>query len=322
MPTTFIWKQNTCPPVGYDNIIKEENANREITIQEIDSFITSHPIVDGEKGSAKKYVKKFIDGDVEDKPEKTEFWYWLRHFSGYNNSFKFHEDGRLILRYDYNYYTLWKECMQWEEWRKIKLKELKYFEQKGLKTDNGNNGYWCHAIRLLGRLQWFTLKGEDNWTNPNGKPRKRKRQTNEPDAQLSASPKAALPEVLPNTSPPLFNAEPLPQIGSRQSNCGYIYCFNTVGNDTIYKAGKTARYTYEERLVEYVGANQPNVIVALLYVENVADAETKMINLLRNSGVLRRYKEVRGKEWFKATDNNIVNRHVTISNIFALVARG
>ena len=151
------------------------------------------------------------------------------------------------------------------------------------------------------------------------------------DTATSSSVAIAVPVVAPpppvhlpiaSSSPPV----PLPDVGtdaqtvySRPRAPGYIYCFNTVGNHNIYKAGMTEQFMYDNRLDSYDGCNKPYVVVGTLFVQNARDAERQFLTALKGSGVLKHDKEI-GKEWFRAVDeNDTVHRHVVISRIMAEV---
>ena len=98
---------------------------------------------------------------------------------------------------------------------------------------------------------------------------------------------------------------------------GHIYCFRTVGNPTIYKAGMTTRFDVKARLDEYDGANKVDVVVSCIFVEDARRAETQMLQSLKTCGVLVLDKKTLGNEWFRATGDDTVHRHVVISQIMA-----
>lgn len=130
------------------------------------------------------------------------------------------------------------------------------------------------------------------------------------------------PAPPPQPAPPVAVAVPVvaPRTLSQTiQQSGYIYCFNTLGNPNIYKAGMTHKFIYDERLTQYDGCNKPDVIVGTLFVQNAREAENQLLAALKSSGVLEPVRRM-GKEWFRATDEvDILRRHVVISGIMSNV---
>lgn len=156
--------------------------------------------------------------------------------------------------------------------------------------------YFAEQMKLLekggnGWKDYFTVR----WSEP----------------QKVEEPELPSPELPPPELPP-------PEPRGRVKQSGYIYCFNTIGNRTVYKAGKTNKTKFEERLNDYIGGNKPDIIVAVVFVEDTFNAEKKLIRELKQSGVLTTSREF-GREWFKATDDNVTRRHLIISRIMASI---
>tara|TARA_B110001452_G_scaffold16179_1_gene13258 strand:+ start:6820 stop:7122 length:303 start_codon:yes stop_codon:yes gene_type:complete len=89
-----------------------------------------------------------------------------------------------------------------------------------------------------------------------------------------------------------------------------------MGNPTIYKAGMTTRFDVNGRLDEYNGANKVDVVVSCIFVEDARRAEAQMLQSLKICGVLVLNKAL-GNEWFRATGDDTVHRHIVISQIMA-----
>ena len=81
---------------------------------------------------------------------------------------------------------------------------------------------------------------------------------------------------------------------------GLIYCFNTVGDSRIYKAGHTTR-KLEKRLAGYMGPSKPRLIVFTRRVKDSASAERMMLKLMRQC-VSITHRDDLGDEWFEAND--------------------
>ena len=82
---------------------------------------------------------------------------------------------------------------------------------------------------------------------------------------------------------------------------GIIYCFNTICNARIYKAGHTQQEDLASRLKGYLGPSKPRVIVAHRRADDSLDAEDTMLRLLRLCHFFRTRPDL-GDEWFEATD--------------------
>ena len=61
---------------------------------------------------------------------------------------------------------------------------------------------------------------------------------------------------------------------------GIIYCFNTVGDSKLYKAGHTTN-KLEKRLAGYLGPSKPRSIIFSRTVKNSHMAEKLMLKLMR-----------------------------------------
>ena len=132
-------------------------------------------------------------------------------------------------------------------------------------------------------------------------------------------PQQAPPPVVPQLPPPVVPQLPpvVPQPTASESHAwGHIYCFRTMGNPTIYKAGMTTRFDVNGRLDEYNGANKVDVVVSCIFVEDARRAEAQMLQSLKICGVLVLNKAL-GNEWFRATGDDTVHRHIVISQIMA-----
>tara|TARA_B110001452_G_C14858610_1_gene299991 strand:- start:128 stop:403 length:276 start_codon:yes stop_codon:yes gene_type:complete len=79
----------------------------------------------------------------------------------------------------------------------------------------------------------------------------------------------------------------------------------------------TTRFDVKSRLDEYDGANKVDVIVSCMFVEDARRAETQMLQSLKTCGVLVLDKKTLGNEWFRATGDDSVHRHIVISQIMA-----
>ena len=126
------------------------------------------------------------------------------------------------------------------------------------------------------------------------------------------------PPVVPPQLPPQQPPPVVPQPTASEPHVwGHIYCFRTVGNPSIYKAGMTTRFDVKARLDEFDGANKVDVIVSCMFVEDARRAEVQMLQSLKTCGVLVLDKKTLGNEWFRATGDDTVHRHVVISQIMA-----
>jgi len=123
------------------------------------------------------------------------------------------------------------------------------------------------------------------------------------------------------SSPPTPDTIPAP-IPARTPNLvsyGHIYCFNTMGNPRLYKAGMTMNEDINVRLRGYQGGNKPNIIVSTMFVSDPASVERRFMTALYSSGILTQAKRM-GREWFFATDDDEMRRHVVISRIMGETA--
>ena len=101
---------------------------------------------------------------------------------------------------------------------------------------------------------------------------------------------------------------------------GHLYCFNTMANSRLYKAGMTLNEDITVRLKQgYQGGNKPNILVSTMFVLDPVSAEKRLMSALCNSGILTQAKQL-GREWFFATDDDEVRRHATISRIMGRIA--
>jgi hypothetical protein len=82
---------------------------------------------------------------------------------------------------------------------------------------------------------------------------------------------------------------------------GLIYCFNTVGDSNIFKAGHTTT-TLQKRLGGYLGPSKPRTIVFCRNVANSAFAERLMLDLMRQCVSIAPRNDL-GDEWFVASGN-------------------
>lgn len=82
---------------------------------------------------------------------------------------------------------------------------------------------------------------------------------------------------------------------------GTIYCFNTIVDAKIYKAGHTQQ-DLAARLRGYLGPSKPRTIVAQRQVDDSVAAETMMLGLLRQCCALRTRPDL-GPEWFGANES-------------------
>lgn len=101
---------------------------------------------------------------------------------------------------------------------------------------------------------------------------------------------------------------------------GTIYCFNTVVDANIYKAGRTDQESLAARLRGYLGPSKPRVLVASREVSDSIAAESLMLSLLRQSIALRWRKDY-GDEWFQARTDEMdeTARHEAIRLIMDVV---
>lgn len=78
---------------------------------------------------------------------------------------------------------------------------------------------------------------------------------------------------------------------------GKIYCFSTVGDRDVYKAGHTQQ-TLASRLRSYLGPSKPRTIVATRDVDDSAGAEEILLSLMDQCSSFVRRRDL-GREWFQ-----------------------
>lgn len=101
---------------------------------------------------------------------------------------------------------------------------------------------------------------------------------------------------------------------------GTIYCFNTICDHRIYKAGHTQQ-DLKSRLRGYLGPSRPRVIVASRKVDDSVAAETMVLGLLRQCSSLVPRPDL-GNEWFASKDGvDDDERHKAILFVFDVVSR-
>lgn len=100
---------------------------------------------------------------------------------------------------------------------------------------------------------------------------------------------------------------------------GTIYCFNTITDANIYKAGHTQQ-ELSARMRGYMGPSKPRLIVATRSVDDSSAAETLMLSLLRVSSILKPRWDL-GHEWFEANEVNMTDRHKAITLLLDTAAK-
>lgn len=80
---------------------------------------------------------------------------------------------------------------------------------------------------------------------------------------------------------------------------GTIYCFNTIGDARVFKAGHTQN-ELRTRLRGYLGPSRPRTIFFSQRVDDSVLAETLMLTLLRQCVSFTQRTDL-GNEWFEAT---------------------
>lgn len=103
---------------------------------------------------------------------------------------------------------------------------------------------------------------------------------------------------------------------------GLIYCFNTVGDNKIYKAGHTQN-SLSTRLKGYLGPSKPRTIFFSRKVDDSIHAEKMMLTLLRQCTSLKEREDL-GDEWFEnvSEDSNLLYKHLqNIADIVQLASR-
>jgi hypothetical protein len=167
---TYTWKANAQPPKNYHELRNAHHGVDEITQDAILTFVREHPEVENSSGQSQRYSKKLITGDNEGKPQTLSFWNWLRtECTAVTQCLQFKPNGTLVFLYTYDYYELMNNCREWMKWRELEW-DRRYSHLGVL-----DHGWWSHGLRLIARLQWWTIAGTDNWTNPKFDPEKSRR---------------------------------------------------------------------------------------------------------------------------------------------------
>ena len=101
---------------------------------------------------------------------------------------------------------------------------------------------------------------------------------------------------------------------------GIVYCFNTICDHRIYKAGHTQQ-TLQSRLRGYLGPSRPRVIVASRKVDDSVAAETMILGLLQQCSTLAQRTDL-GNEWFELKDGvDVEECHKAILFVFDVVSK-
>lgn len=103
---------------------------------------------------------------------------------------------------------------------------------------------------------------------------------------------------------------------------GVIYCFNTLADENVYKAGQTQN-CLRERLRGYIGPSRPRCMIFTRRVDDVRHAEKIMLTLMRQCVSLTQRLDL-GSEWFSAVGSHAETRqrHLwTIADISCLASR-
>lgn len=165
---TYTWRANAKPPPNYYELLTRQDRGI-ITQEAVLKFVSEHPEVENSSKQSQRYSQKLINGDNEGKPHTLSFWYWLRTecktMKNPNQCpLQYTTDGSLLFLYAYDFYALMDACRAWMKWREIEWKRL--YSHLGVL----DHGWWSHGLRLIARLQWWTIAGTDNWTNPKFNP--------------------------------------------------------------------------------------------------------------------------------------------------------
>lgn len=102
---------------------------------------------------------------------------------------------------------------------------------------------------------------------------------------------------------------------------GLIYCFNTLGDTKIYKAGHTQN-ALSMRLKGYLGPSKPRTIIFSRAVDDSVHAEKMMLVLFRQCVSLKSCREF-GDEWFEDVSDctQVLYRHLqNIADIVQLAS--
>lgn len=193
---TFPWLAGAKRPQNYADLIQSTAARRVVTLDEIHAFVKGHPEVENSSNQSQLYVKKLFDGYNENKPAYLSFWSWVRHiYTRVGDTLEYHPDGRIVFRYDYDYYSLVDACRIWMKWREKEW--VKHHSTLGAL----DHGWWSHGLRLIARLQWWTLTGTDNWSNPNYDPSRSRRIAKKRVLEKSTTTPEQRPRPTMNTEP-------------------------------------------------------------------------------------------------------------------------
>jgi hypothetical protein len=103
---------------------------------------------------------------------------------------------------------------------------------------------------------------------------------------------------------------------------GILYCFNTVSDHRVYKAGHTSQGSLQLRLKGYLGQSKPRVLVAQRDVDDARAAEALFLRLLALCRLLRPRPDL-GTEWYEARgdDDDVDERHRAIAFLAEVVQR-
>jgi hypothetical protein len=100
---------------------------------------------------------------------------------------------------------------------------------------------------------------------------------------------------------------------------GLVYCFNTVGDSSIYKAGHTQN-SLRTRLKGYLGLSKPRTIIFCRKVHDSVLAEKIMLTLFRQCKSLKERGDL-GDEWFQDVSETKSILHEHLTNIADVVQR-
>lgn len=101
---------------------------------------------------------------------------------------------------------------------------------------------------------------------------------------------------------------------------GHIYCFNTLTDYRIYKAGHTQQ-PLASRLRGYLGPSRPRTVVGSRCVIDSERAEVMFLRLLKQSNMVTVRSDL-GNEWFEATPTvDTETRHANIIFLMDIVQR-
>lgn len=103
---------------------------------------------------------------------------------------------------------------------------------------------------------------------------------------------------------------------------GLIYCFSTLGDPKVYKAGHTQN-SLSTRMRGYLGPSKPRVIIFSRRVDDSAQAEKMMLSLCRQCVSLKVRPDL-GDEWFEdvTVAASVLHQHLQqIADIVQLASR-